>query len=282
MNKKISYVIPCYNVENYLERCIYSIQNQELTIEDYEVIIIDDGSTDNTRNIINKYAQLENFKLFFYEKPSGFAGRPRNKGIELSVGDYILFLDPDDYLVKNSIKQVLLQCEENDIIINSFYIINEKNTILDQVKLKNREINKNKKLWGQIKNVCNQRTLYKRDFILKNNILFNEDLRSQDLLFLYSAYIQTNKILSTNIFTTYYLDLREDSISNDINEKFIITSIKMLDVLLDIINGNLSNKEVESIMQEHFIAFYLKSKHKLSSEHKKLIKESNFYKILKK
>ncbi len=282
MKLKLSYVLPCYNVAPYIQKCFDSILNQDFSNDDYEVIFVDDGSTDGTREIIEKIALKYDFvKTFFFDSPSGYAGRPRNKGIEMAVGEYIAFMDPDDYYVEHSIKSVLDLNLGYDIIINSFYIINPEGKLLDSVKLKDKEINRKKMLWGQIMNVCNQRSLFKRDFIIENNIRFYEHVRSQDLIFLYTCFVKQANIKTTNKFITYYLDERVDSVSNVISDRFKVSSIEMLEIMYNLIKDELSPKEVKSVIQEHFIAVYLKCGNQLELKHKNMLEEKEFYKFLK-
>ncbi len=282
MELKVSYILPCYNVAPYINKCYDSILDQSFSKEEYEIIFVDDGSNDGTKEIIEEIAKTnDKVKTYFFDAPSGYAGRPRNKGIELARGEFISFMDPDDYFVSNTIKESLDLNYGYDIIINSFHIINPEGKLLDSVKLRNKEINRKKMLWGQIMNVCNQRSLFKRSFILNNNIKFYEHVRSQDLIFLYTCYVNNANIKTTNTFTTYYLDERVDSVSNDISDRFMSSSIEMLELLYHLIKDKLSPKEVKSVMQEHFIAVYLKAGTSFKKEHRDMFDEKAFYKFLK-
>ena len=89
-----SVIVPVYNVEKYIEKCIESIFNNQ--INDVEIIIVNDGSTDNSRNIINKYAERDNIVIIDQENAGLSAAR--NSGLKIAKGEYILFLDSDDYL----------------------------------------------------------------------------------------------------------------------------------------------------------------------------------------
>ena len=124
MNKEstVSVIIPAYNAESYIERGINSVLNQ--TYKNVELIIVDDGSIDNTFNLIkDKYNTHKNIKLF-KQKNSGVSAA-RNKGLELAEGDYCVFLDADDFLEINAIEMLLKQSYLNDgtFIICDFYSI---------------------------------------------------------------------------------------------------------------------------------------------------------------
>lgn len=100
---KISIILPIFNVENLLERSLNSIINQTMDLTDIEIIMVDDCSTDNSQKIMKKYSEkYPNFISLFHEKNSGGCGIPRNTGMKIASGKYIMFLDPDDeYLPEN-------------------------------------------------------------------------------------------------------------------------------------------------------------------------------------
>ena len=92
---KISVIIPAYNVENYIEKCIESVINQ--TFRNIEIIVIDDGSTDGTTSIIRRYSKKDRRIVPIYKKNSGVSDS-RNIGIDKFTGDYVFFLDSDDWI----------------------------------------------------------------------------------------------------------------------------------------------------------------------------------------
>ena len=102
---KFSIIIPAYNVEEYITDCLNSISNQTYT--DFEVICVDDCSTDNTYNKINDFVQKDSrFKLIKLKKNSKSASRPRNTALDAATGYYIVFIDPDDYIVPNALEKI--------------------------------------------------------------------------------------------------------------------------------------------------------------------------------
>jgi len=120
----VSIIIPVYNCAQYLPQCIESVVNQ--TYKNIEIILIDDGSTDESRNICDRYAQKDNQVVVVHEENGG-PSAARNKGIEISKGDFIFFLDGDDYLENEAINLLVTCCNQNkaDIIIGDFYKVNE-------------------------------------------------------------------------------------------------------------------------------------------------------------
>ena len=99
----ISIIVPIYNVELYLEKCIESIINQ--TYKDIEVILINDGSTDKSGIICDKYAKIDD-RIIVLHKENGGVSSARNKGLDIAKGDYIAFVDPDDYIEPNMYEEM--------------------------------------------------------------------------------------------------------------------------------------------------------------------------------
>ncbi|OWK74517.1 hypothetical protein CBW16_03665 [Flavobacteriaceae bacterium JJC] len=128
---KLSIIIPVYNSEKYLQRCLESVFGQDLPFSDYEVIVINDGSKDESKNIILHFKnQFEN--LLLIDQPNRGVSAARNAGLALAKGDYITFIDSDDYLVKDSLKSVVCYLEENqlDVLYCKIEVVQENGTPL--------------------------------------------------------------------------------------------------------------------------------------------------------
>lgn len=100
--KQLSIIIPMYNVEPYVERCLRSLENQNIPKDDYEIICINDGSPDNCINVVEKLQDEFNNIILINQENQGVS-RARNNGLEIASGKYIMFIDPDDYVVNNTI-----------------------------------------------------------------------------------------------------------------------------------------------------------------------------------
>lgn len=112
---KVSIIIATYNTAEYLEECLESIFNQ--TLKDIEVILIDDGSTDNTNFIVEKYKKKYNNLVSFYQENAG-AGMARNFGITQATGEYMIFMDPDDkYPCNNCLEKLYVTAKEQGALI---------------------------------------------------------------------------------------------------------------------------------------------------------------------
>lgn len=129
---KFSIIIPFYNVEKYIKNCLDSIKNQ--TYENFEVLIINDGSKENEEKIVKKYLKDERFK--YYKKENGGLSDARNHGVKYATGDYLIFVDSDDYISKDLLKKLNKELISNavDVIKYGIKIVNEKGKIIDKIE----------------------------------------------------------------------------------------------------------------------------------------------------
>ncbi len=238
MKKKVSVIVPIYNVEKYLEGAIESIVNQ--TFKDIEIILVNDGSTDNSQEIIKKYAKKDK-RIIVINKDNGGLGSARNKGLEKASGDFIAFIDSDDWIQTDMIEKMYNKAmeEQLDVVICSYKSIytnsNEifeipSNIINDTIEGKNSRI-------FNIFSACCK--LYKKEFLIKNKFQFVEEKRwYEDLPFSVKVLSTTSKIGIINEPLYNYL-IRENSIMNNSNIK------KNLDILLafDDVISYLENKK---------------------------------------
>lgn len=128
MSIKISVIVPVYNMEKYLERCLDSICNQ--SYDNLDILLVDDGSTDKSLSILYEYMKKDN-RIRVFEKENGGQASARNYGLKHMIGDYVSFVDSDDYLEINCLEICVNQLNENDydlIIFDSNYIKGNKVT----------------------------------------------------------------------------------------------------------------------------------------------------------
>jgi len=202
---KISVIIPVYNVENYIRNALDSIVRQTIGLEHLEVIMVNDFSTDNSGKIMDEYAnKYENFKAIHLPENSGAAGKPRNIGIENSTGNYLMFLDPDDYYTENACEVLLnrIVVENVDIVFSRFVYVFENKTQkcysifgdLDEIKVK--RIDEEPRLFTIPPSIWTK--IFKRSFIVDNDIRFPEGIPAQDLTFLVHAFLEAKGIIYLN------------------------------------------------------------------------------------
>lgn len=188
MNKKISVIVPMYNSEKSIERCVDSILNQ--TYCNLEVILVNDGSKDKTEEICNNLAKKDNRIKYFYKKNSGVS-ETRNYGLDKVQGDFISFVDSDDYIEKDMYETMLKKIDDAEIIIcEYFYVIDNKKVKID-TGIKENTFEKldefilsvnDQKISRYINTPWNK--LIKSELINNNNIRFNSKISlGEDLVF---------------------------------------------------------------------------------------------------
>lgn len=278
MTYLISIIIPIYNGEKYIERCLNSVINQSIKFENLEVICVNDNSTDSSSEILDNYCKkYENIVLINLDKNSGHPGRPRNIGIKASSADYIMFMDQDDFYEKKC-------CEilYNNIINNSVEIVSGQwYKLINNVKIASKPLKKEIK----VKNIFEMPEIlgfpsfvwvkiFKKTLLEKNKIFFPVDgiedvvfttnalLNAEGIIFLKNDYVYTHYINSKSISrskTFKYLNQLLIGYKNVLNlfEKFEYPNyykyfIKMrLDYFLNtIIDSNLEKNEINLMTYE--------------------------------
>lgn len=116
---KLSIILPVYNVEKYISRCLDSLIDQDLSSKDYEIIVVNDGSTDNSLKIAQSYA-IVNPHIKIIDKENGGVGSARNIGLDNAHGKYVYFMDPDDYLISNCLNKLVHTAERYNLDILTF------------------------------------------------------------------------------------------------------------------------------------------------------------------
>jgi len=211
---KISIIIPCYNVGQYLSRCIESVLSQ--TYSHFEVILIDDGSTDSTAAISQSYAALDNRVQYFYQENSGVSVA-RNLGIEKASGTKILFLDADDYITSTMVADLVLALPNNNqrllSICGMYHVkkgVTTKNSGFSRlIALQKSQINKNEILtlfeYENLSSPCCK--LYDLELLHQYQIRFHASITYQeDLLFNLDYFKQVESVIIVPSFHYYYIE----------------------------------------------------------------------------
>lgn len=239
----ISFIIPVYNCESHIKECLTSLLQQGLNEEEYELIIINDGSTDNSLKIIkNKSIRFKHIKII--DQSNRGVSYSRNLGIEISQGYYICFIDADDRLIENGFKLIV-----KDFIYNYNFpeIIKYQMYTVDKFYKKHLDVINEYKVtfWGNIQeyikkfgitfSTCNQ--LVSRNLIITNKIKYESILMGEDLLFNLRLYNDNKiQILSTNL-NIYRYNVRNNSTVNNIdtqhNLKIFYSLIELYKYLIE-------------------------------------------------
>lgn len=217
----ISVVVPVYNVEKYLNRCVESIVNQ--TYKNLEIILVDDGSTDSSPAICDEWAQKDN-RIKVIHKKNGGLSSARNAGIKALTGKYVCFIDSDDYIEINTFELMLksITKDDYDVCICSANLVDKDYNIISKENYKSSTFSGEEvmkafltgKVFESI-SACDK--LYKVSVIRNNNITFNEEEKwGEDFPFNYRYFKKVDKLISIDDRLYNYLTKRNGSITNGI------------------------------------------------------------------
>lgn len=201
----LTFILPCYNVENYIGQCLDSLYNQDIDESNYEVICVNDCSTDNTKRIIEKYADMHSNITLVNHTTNKTAGGARNTGLDIAKGKYCWFVDPDDYVKPNVLANLIAICEDNELdelLFNYDVLYKDSNTILTKEIFINSQVDTGinfieKFFQNKLSNLSIVwQQLFRVDFIRQHFIRFPEIRVSQDASFSWRALLYSTKMMS--------------------------------------------------------------------------------------
>lgn len=210
---KVSVIVPFYNVEGYIEKCLDTLVNQ--TLKGIEIVLVNDGSTDRSIEIVNKFLRRYPEKIVYLEKENGGLSDARNYAIPYAKGEYIAFLDSDDYVEKDMYEEMynLAKKEESDMVECDFYweypdkqkedvgaIYHGKNEMIEKIRVV---------AWNK---------LIKKEILEKSQVRFPKGYRYEDTEFTYKLIPYIEKVSFLKKPCIHYVQ-REGSISNSQNER---------------------------------------------------------------
>ncbi|MBR6253600.1 MAG: glycosyltransferase [Clostridia bacterium] len=222
-NIKLSIIIPVYKVEQYLSECIDSVLNQHLT--NIEIILVDDGSPDNCPKICDEYAS-KNKIIKVIHKENGGLSSARNSGIKEASGEYLMFIDSDDYLNPDAdVKELFKYMNGVDVIQYNFaFYFDDTKKI---VYLKEPQIDNDRTFYEQIlKKIENDdlsvqawSKVVRKDLIFNNNLFFEEGILSEDIDWSLKVYLYAKSLFTCNNVVYMYRQNRNGSITNKASKK---------------------------------------------------------------
>lgn len=288
--QKISVIVPVYKTENYLKKCLDSIINQ--IYNNFEVIIVNDGSTDNSELIVSEYLKEYPDKIKYYKKENGGLSDARNYGVERATGDYICFVDSDDYIDINLFENLKIEMDKQTQLIK--YKIIKVDSKYNEIERVNGPVFSNitglqafEYLMGKdvlLEVACLY--LYKRDFYIENNFQFSKGLYHEDFGLL--PLIITKAITVSSIdYYGYYYYMSDDSITRNVDykktRKRIWDMLEHYDNMLKLIDNDesLNNKAILNIKLYYTNSIILKLKELNKEDRKKYIYEIKQRKMIK-
>lgn len=241
MIPKVSIVVPVYNTEKYLNKCIDSLLNQ--TEEDIEILLINDGSTDNSESIIKEYNDK---RIKYIKKKNTGIGKTRNLGIDKSKGEYIIFIDSDDYIDYDCVEKLYNYAlnTNSDVVVSDF--TKDINGKLEKVIIPNFETSnlvQNPTIINYINlGPCNK--IYKRS-VLKD-VRFDEKHKYEDVPFVVRALKNSDRISKINESLSYYV-IHEKSQTTTRDEK-IFDILEVSNIVRNILNENVYHDALVNLL----------------------------------
>ncbi len=206
--KKLSIIIPIYNVEKYVEKCIASVYQQNLSENDFEIIVVDDESPDGSLAIVQRIAENHSNITIISQKNKGLGGA-RNTGIQAAKTKYILFLDSDDFLEPNVLQTYLDLADKHDTDFVEFGV---QAAYMDGRVEVIKSNTSNEKVYSGIDYASNfkymyssDNKLYSREFLHSNKLLFIEHIYIEDYEFMTRAFRKAKRIVASDVMGVNYL-----------------------------------------------------------------------------
>ena len=234
-DKLISVIVPVYNIEKYLRRSINSIINQ--TYSNLEIILVDDGSTDESGKICDEYANIDN-RIKVIHKKNGGQASAINLGLDIAKGDYIGFSDPDDYINKNFYKNLYILAEKYDTDITECSMIKVKEEEdIEKVYIEEFEVDENekvelfdgigglRKLFGEdfadyLETIVKVNKIYKKEIF--NDIRFSEVRIYEEWGTMYKLYCNTKKNLKLHKVQYVYVQRKTSTVNRPFSEERLL------------------------------------------------------------
>lgn len=259
---KISVIIPIYNTEKYLKQCLDSLKNQ--TIKDLEFICVDDGSSDSSLSILQEYVNIDSRFILIKQKNEG-PGIARNNAIKLANGEFIMFVDSDDWIEPNTCEVLYNYAKDNNANIVQFNYKKFK-----EAKNKFKDINftdilnKNyKKDYTDIKSynykdfdgfmykldLHSWTRIYKADFIKSHNIQFGTANRAEDHVFVNEALLMADKVYFINEYFYNYRDRINSAVNTQSHDNLNI--FENIDLFSDFLSKNNLSQALKTDFEEY-------------------------------
>ncbi|MGD7007036.1 glycosyltransferase family 2 protein [Metabacillus sp. 84] len=250
MKLDLSIIIPVFNLEDFLHECLETLINQKPTSVSYEVICVNDGSTDSSKHILDNFAQKYPKLIKVFHKNNSGVSSARNYGLKNSSGKYVTFVDGDDWVSENFVNALTESIDtDSDIaIFNTVHSFNEKEIIVDE-KI-------DRLLFNTENHACGK--TFKRELIEKYNLRFPEDVKiGEDLSFTFSYLLVIKKYMKINEPLYFYRRERVGSAMSNRTNKSYLDIFKACNYVLDFSRENnlflLFCDEIEYVLIKNII-----------------------------
>lgn len=250
----LSIIIPAYKVEKYLEKCVRSVMSQDIPFSAYEVIVINDGSPDNSLQVAEALAN-EFTNLRVISQPNGGLSAARNTGMKNAQGMYYMFLDSDDWIAENCLGKLIRKLEDENpdcLVFSAANVINgvpvRRKSYMDETPIQG------KKLMRRGVEPCAPFAIWKASFLKEHNLSFYEGIFHEDSEFTPRAYYYAKKVSLTNDII-YYVYQNPNSITRSVNPK---KSFDLVNVVCKRLSEFVSEVDTEDrYIYHNLVALYL-------------------------
>lgn len=244
---KVSVIIPVYNSEKYIRKCLDSVLDQNY--QDFEIIVINDGSKDNSKDILDEYEAKYPTIIWHIEQENKGVAETRNYGIQIAHGQYIAFIDNDDYIDRDYLYTFVKNIESGDYdaVIGGYRRPTEDGRIVKELSLKDEE-------WSKFMIFAPWAKIYRKDYLIENNITFLNNNIGEDVYFNLQALLISDKIKIIN-YIGYNWFFNTKSVSNTTQK-----NLKRLNVfyLLDKSYEALEEKNILKNKYELIEAYFIR------------------------
>lgn len=250
VNHFFSIIIPVYKVEKYLPKCVESVLRQNF--DDFEAILVDDGSPDNCPALCDEYAKKDN-RIKVIHKQNGGLSDARNAGIATANGKYVLFLDSDDYLYSNTVLDEISNSLKNAFFPEICYLPNEywssnPNSVSSQYKDETLSLEKflNRVIKNYYLHTAGQQFVLRLDYLKDNGLRFEKGILHEDELWFAQILMQAKKVHICPCVFYFYVDNRNGSIINSLKEKNVKDKLYIANKIVFL------SKSLPQKLQKHF------------------------------
>lgn len=264
---KVSVIIPCYNAERYIETCMNSLLKQTIGFSNLEVVLVNDGSADQTLQKMYEYEKQypDNIMVINYEE-NRRQGYARNLGIQYSSAKYITFLDVDDYVVPDMMEKMYAKMEEGNydyVICNYYRVIHGEPKIMEEdiqeeeisYSIRTEEERRNFLLTDTpFKGSCG--TFYSRDFIVDNQIYYPEDTVYEDLFWIGLMRFYAKKVCVLPDRLYYYVNWDNSSVITKPNSTHHFERLKVMLLFLQETKRRGLYEKYQREIEMHFLRIY--------------------------
>lgn len=236
----LSIIVPGQNVEAYIGKCLDSLLNQDINSSDYEIIVVNDGSTDKTKEIVERYVSSHSNIILINQQNKGLSGA-RNSGVKVARGSYVMYIDSDDYIEKNVLKELLAQAERDnlDVLRYNYRNVDEDYKVIIPKRNNKLYVDYSSDVTDGFSFLTHRLgyACYAWQFLIKaeiaKNVLFKEGIYFEDTEWAPRMLNEAKRVASTDLVVYNYLK-RTNSITNAVDD---VKKRKVIEDKMSLIEG---------------------------------------------